>query len=131
MDSIQVIPASPIVKRDSLIVLGSELLFEINKSTLRSDHFAVLDPIVDYLILNPKRSIRISGHTDDTGSVSHNLNLSKKRADVVAEYMILSGIEIRRVETIGVGSAKPIDFGNTDEARQKNRRVELLIYDVP
>jgi outer membrane protein OmpA-like peptidoglycan-associated protein len=119
---------APAVKFDSLIVLGAELLFETNKSTLRSEHFATLNSIVDYLILHPERSVKISGHTDTTGSEGHNLTLSKRRADVVAEYLVNNGVDINRVETFGLGSAKPIVTNTTDEGRKKNRRVELLIH---
>lgn len=119
----------PVAKADTLIVLGGELLFEINKSTLRSDHFETLNPIVDYLILHPERSVKISGHTDNTGREAHNLRLSKQRADVVAEYLVSNGINIKRVVTSGLGSTKPIAENIIDDGRKKNRRVELLIYD--
>jgi OmpA-OmpF porin, OOP family len=73
--------------------------------------------------------VRISGHTDNTGSEEHNLSLSKRRADVVAEYLVKNGVDIHRVETFGFGSSKPIGTNTTDEKRKKNRRVELLIHD--
>lgn len=121
--------ATPVIKADSLIVLGAELLFETNRSTLRSEHFATLGSIVDYLVLHPERSVKISGHTDNTGSEGHNLTLSKRRADVVAEYLANHGVDINRIETFGFGSAKPLVANTTDEGRKKNRRVELLIHD--
>ena len=120
---------TPAIKADSLIILGAELLFETNRSTLRSEHFATLNSIVDYLILHPERSVKISGHTDKTGSEGHNLTLSKRRADVVAEYLVRNGVDINRVETFGFGSAKPLVVNTTAEGRKKNRRVELLIHD--
>lgn len=119
---------APIVRADSLIILGAEVLFEVNKSTLRSEHFSTLDPIVDYLISHPDRSVSISGHTDSTGNEKHNLTLSKKRADVVAEYLVDNGVDIDRVETSGIGSSKPIAENTTNQGRKKNRRVELLIH---
>jgi outer membrane protein OmpA-like peptidoglycan-associated protein len=128
MDTAAIKPA-PTIKADSLIVLGAELLFETNKSTLRSEHFVTLNPLVDYLVAHPERSVRISGHTDNTGNEAHNLALSKKRADVVAEYLVSNGVAVSRVETFGFGSAKPIADKATEEGRKKNRRVELLIHD--
>jgi outer membrane protein OmpA-like peptidoglycan-associated protein len=119
----------PKAKADSLIVLSAGLLFQTDKSTLRSEHFATLNSIVEYLRLHPERSVSISGHTDNTGTEAHNLTLSKQRADVVAEYLVDNGIAINRVETSGAGSAKPITINTTNEGRMKNRRVELLIYD--
>ena len=121
--------SAPRLKADSLIVLSAELLFETNKSTLRSEHFETLNSIVDYLRAHPERSVRISGHTDNIGNEAHNLSLSKQRADVVAEYLMSNGIDRVRVETVGLGSAKPITVNSTDAGRKKNRRVELLIHD--
>lgn len=115
------------VEVDSLIILGAELLFETNKSTLRGEHFDALNSIVDYLILHPDRFVKISGHTDNTGNEGHNLTLSKRRADVVAEYLVNNGVNINRVDTFGFGSAKPLVKNTTDEGKKKNRRVELLI----
>lgn len=120
---------APLLKTDSLIILGAELLFETDKSTLRREHFAPLNSIVDYLLLHPQRSVRISGHTDNTGSEGHNLTLSRQRAEVVAEYLVNNGININRLKTSGLGSAKPIAVNTSDEGRKKNRRVELLIHD--
>lgn len=119
-----------VIQADSLIILGAELLFEINKATLRTEYFATLDSIVDYMILHPNRSVKISGHTDNTGSESHNLTLSKKRADGVAEYLVNNGVDINRVETFGFGSSKPLEVNSTVGGRKKNRRVELLLHDV-
>ncbi len=120
---------SPVIKADSLIVLGAEVLFEINKSTLRGEYFATLDPIVKYMIAHPGRSVKISGHTDNTGSESHNLALSKRRAEAVAEYLANNGVDENRIETLGFGSSKPIAVNTTEVGREQNRRVELLLRD--
>ena len=128
-DTTQVQPPTPEEKKDTLITLGAELLFELNKSTLHSEHFSTLNSIVDYLLMYPKRQVSISGHSDNTGNETHNLNLSKQRADVVAEYLVSNGIDINRVETSGLGSSKPLAPNTTDAGRKKNRRVELLIHD--
>lgn len=117
------------VQADTLILLGAELLFETNKSSLRSEHFATLNPIVDYLLAHPERSVKISGHTDNTGREAHNLTLSKQRAEVVAEYLVGNGVNLKSIETSGRGSSKPIADNTTEEGRKKNRRVELLIQD--
>jgi outer membrane protein OmpA-like peptidoglycan-associated protein len=123
-------PTLPIFKTDSLIILGAELLFETDKSRLRGDHFETLNSIVRYLVVHPNRLVKISGHTDDTGGETHNLILSKQRADVVAAYLVSKGITRDRVQTSGLGSAKPITSNATDEGRKGNRRVELLIHDA-
>jgi outer membrane protein OmpA-like peptidoglycan-associated protein len=125
---VEVPPATPVFKPDSLIVLGAEVLFETNKSTLKSEHFEMLNSIVRYLILHPDRHVKISGHTDNIGTEGHNINLSRRRADVVAQYLVSQGVDKARVKTSGLGSAKPIAENTTNDGRKKNRRVELLIY---
>jgi outer membrane protein OmpA-like peptidoglycan-associated protein len=125
----QPIIVAPTPKADTLIILGAEVLFEVNKSTLRSEHFTTLNSILEYLLLYPQRSVKISGHTDNTGNEAHNLRLSKQRADVVAEYLAGNGIDINRLETSGLGSSRPITENTTEAGRKKNRRVELLISD--
>jgi outer membrane protein OmpA-like peptidoglycan-associated protein len=128
-DTATATPAIPLAKPDSLIVLGAELLFETNKSTLRREHFETLRSIVDYLMSHPERFVQISGHTDNTGVEGYNLALSKRRAEVVAEYLVNNGVDVKRVASIGFGSAKPIALNATENGRRKNRRVELLIHD--
>jgi len=132
-DSVVVKQNEPIVspgvlKQDSLITL-SDVLFEINSATLKSEHFTDLESVVKFMIENPSRTIKISGHTDNTGSIAHNRNLSYKRAEVVAEYLIDNGVDIERVSFEGLGSLKPIEPNTTSDGRKKNRRVELLIHD--
>lgn len=131
-DTIRTLPKRIVDNRprpDTLIVLGAELLFETNESTLRSEHFEILNSIVDYMLTHPRRVVMISGHTDYIGKEPHNLILSKQRADVVAEYLASNGVDVSRIDTEGLGSAKPVSINTTEEGRRKNRRVELLIRD--
>jgi outer membrane protein OmpA-like peptidoglycan-associated protein len=118
----------PVLKADSLIILN-EFLFETNSSSLKGDQFKELNEIMDFLIDHPSLIVKISGHTDNTGTESHNLTLSKNRAEVIAEYLIGNGVEVERVTFQGLGSSKPLAPNNTPAGRSKNRRVELLIHD--
>ena len=120
--------ASPVLKSDSLIVLG-ELLFETNSYKLKGEHFSALDSIAKFLQEHPSLVAMISGHTDDTGEESYNLILSSKRAAVVAAYLIENGASDERVSSDGFGSAKPIMTNDTESGRRKNRRVEILIHE--
>jgi outer membrane protein OmpA-like peptidoglycan-associated protein len=119
---------APVLKTDSLIVLN-EFLFETNSATLKSAQFSKLDSLMDFLIANPSLTVKISGHTDNTGRESHNQTLSTNRAKVVAEYLISNGVEVDRVSFIGLGSSKPLESNDTVKGRSKNRRVELLMHD--
>jgi outer membrane protein OmpA-like peptidoglycan-associated protein len=117
--------ASP-VQADSVIVL-SEVLFETNSYHLREDLYPTLDSIANYLRKESKSTAIVSGHTDNTGKESYNLQLSSQRAEAVAEYLLDRGIDPERVTFIGFGSAVAIQPNETLEGRRKNRRVEILI----
>ncbi len=116
----------PILKADSLIVLG-DLLFETNRSDLRGEHFTALDSLAKFLQRHPTLQIEVTGHTDNTGAERHNVALSTRRAQVVAEYLIDRGAVFERVTYEGFGSSQPIADNGTESGRSKNRRVEILI----
>lgn len=118
----------PAIKQDSLITLG-ELLFETNSHTLRRDHFAGLDSLAEFLVKYPSLEVRITGHTDNTGAERHNVTLSTRRAEAVAEYLREQRVDFDRISFEGMGSSVPIADNRTSQGRQKNRRVEILITD--
>ena len=75
----------------------------------------------------PDTNIQIYGFTDSTGSVEHNLNLSKQRAASVKAYLSDKGLASSRFVTTGLGIADPIATNETAEGRTQNRRVEFAI----
>ncbi|MCP4411386.1 MAG: OmpA family protein, partial [Gammaproteobacteria bacterium] len=81
------------------------------------------------LVLNnyPDTRLNIVGHTDSTGSDAYNLELSKKRALAVAQYLISQNVATFRVNAMGAGEKQPIASNNTNSGRALNRRVELSI----
>lgn len=66
----------------------------------------------------------IEGHTDSSGSSSYNLELSQRRADSVANYLVSQGVPRDRLETRGFGSQQPI---GSSAAAPENRRVEAVL----
>jgi OmpA-OmpF porin, OOP family len=68
--------------------------------------------------------IEVSGHTDNVGKKKDNKRLSQKRADAVRAYLVSKGIDASRIDTIGYGDERPIAPNDTDQGRQKNRRIE-------
>lgn len=117
---------APILKADSLITLN-EFLFETDSYKLKAEHFAALDSIGQFLKAHPTLDVKVSGHTDNTGSERHNVTLSTRRAEVVAEYLVDKGADYDHVTFEGFGSSMPIMSNDIPEGRSKNRRVEILI----
>jgi len=114
------------------IEIGSKMIlkniyFEEGESTLRPESFVELGFVVKVLRENPNIQIMISGHTDNVGGYSRNIQLSRDRAASVVNYLVSEGIEPDRLESQGFGFTRPIASNDTEEGRQKNRRVEFEI----
>jgi len=75
----------------------------------------------------PAFEIEISGHSDASGNAEDNQKLSRNRADAVAAYLTARGVSLRRISTIGLGSALPIVSNETAFGRSQNRRIEFVI----
>ncbi len=112
----------------ALIVAGNTfaargIQFDTDKATLRPESYLQLHAILAELKRKPELKVEISGHTDSTGTAAHNMELSRARAKVVADYLITEGIDKSRITWKGYGYTKPL--GN-DAAL--NRRVEMKFY---
>lgn len=103
------------------------IVFESNKSNLLEQSYVELNKLVLYLKRYPELTIKIVGHTDAIGNEDDNRNLSEARANAVAEYLLKKGINKANINHIGLGSSKPVATNSTEEGRQLNRRVEIIL----
>jgi len=109
----------------------SDINFEFNSADLKASSFVELDRVVKLLQSNPDMIIEISAHTDDVGAQPYNLKLSIKRAESAVAYISDKGISKDKLQSKGYGKSQPKYLpANTDENRQKNRRVEMKIIDI-
>ncbi len=111
------------VVRDAI----SNLEFDLGKSTIRSHSFPSLDRVAN-LLVTKNFSLKLAGHTDNTGSAALNLRLSKDRAEAVRQYLVSKGANASRIEATGYGQTQPIASNKTAVGRQQNRRVEFTLY---
>ncbi|MDH5719885.1 MAG: PQQ-binding-like beta-propeller repeat protein [Spirochaetia bacterium] len=102
--------------------------FETNKAYLKKESLPMLEKIKLILKENSKLNLEIQGHTDSTGKREYNLELSRKRANAAAEYLIKNGISAERLKIKGFGPDKPIADNNTDQGRSKNRRTDFIFH---
>jgi outer membrane protein OmpA-like peptidoglycan-associated protein len=73
--------------------------------------------------------IAIQGFTDKTGTPEYNLELSRRRAAAVQTYLVAKhNIPAFRIQIVGLGKEKPVNDEKTREAREKNRRVEVIVF---
>lgn len=86
-----------------------------------------LNKVADFLNDNPTVTISIEGHTDNVGSKSANITLSRNRAKSVYHYLVERGIDKSRLSSKGFGSSDPISDNESEDGRRKNRRTEIRI----
>jgi len=115
-----------LTKKGGSIVL-EHLIFAQGKATLSPESFPSLDEVVVMLKERPSIVIQLEGHTDNQGNEKLNLKLSEDRVENVKKYLVSKGISKDRVKTKAFGGSQPLIQGNSQEARAKNRRVEMRI----
>lgn len=112
---------------DVVLNMPGNITFDIDRSDLQPNFAPVLDSVSLVLKEYDQTLIDVTGHTDSTGSVEHNMDLSERRANTVATYLKATGVDHMRVYTLGVGPHYPVASNATPEGRQLNRRVELVL----
>jgi outer membrane protein OmpA-like peptidoglycan-associated protein len=128
VDDVSVVPYSerwePIIGKSYVL---EYVYFDFDKSNLLPGSHHELDKLVNFMKLHPSLHVLITGHTDNFGGETYNLNLSESRAKSVADYLKANGINEQRIDHNGVGSSYPIDDNDTKEGRERNRRVEFML----
>ena len=110
-----------------LIVNLSDVLFDVDKDTLKPGAREKLARIAGILGSHPDLRIEIEGHADSTGSEDHNQRLSERRAESVRAYFGQQGIGKAVVAAVGFGESRPVATNGTAAGRQQNRRVEIIV----
>jgi len=110
-----------------LVHFESDILFEVDSASLSSGSLNSLDQASGVFAEYPKTAIICQGHTDSTGSDSHNQDLSERRARSVANYLISQGVDGVRIASMGYGENEPVADNATTAGRSRNRRVDLLL----
>lgn len=116
---------------------GQPILFEFNESFIRDDMKKQLDDVADVLKKDRTLKLQIDGHADNIGSSSYNLLLSKRRANAVRNYFLISGISSDRLVVVAEGDKVPVapntreNGEDNPQGRVLNRRVELSLIRKP
>ncbi len=110
------------------ITFDSGLLFDIDKSDLRSQAMINIENLAKTLNKYSDTNILVEGDTDDTGTDEYNQQLSERRAQAVSSYMIGLGVASSRIAMIGLGETNPISSNSSEYGRQLNRRVEVAVF---
>ena len=119
---------SMVIVKKNRIKIKKKIHFKVNSDEIEATSFDLLDEIADIIVRNPQiANIEIQGHTDDRGKRKHNIELSRKRAESVLDYLTNAGVNSSRLSAAGFGPDKPVAPNITRTGRAKNRRVEFHI----
>ncbi|MFN0036782.1 MAG: OmpA family protein [Saprospiraceae bacterium] len=110
-------------------ILQDALLFDFGKADLRPEAEAALDKLAQVLLKNPTLRFEIGGHTDNIGDEASNQTLSELRAQNVHKALIAKSVTAAQLSWRGYGKTLPAAPNDTDEGRQKNRRVECRVLE--
>jgi outer membrane protein OmpA-like peptidoglycan-associated protein len=115
-------------ERGLVMTLG-DVLFDAGHSDLKASANRTVLKLVQFLQLNPRRVVRIEGYTDSRGDAQENLQLSRARAQAVADVLVDLGIEGKRITVQGHGESFPVTENASVKGRAQNRRVEIVFSD--
>jgi OOP family OmpA-OmpF porin len=126
-----VVPPPAPAPKPAIIEKGRQTLnveFDFDKSTIKKGYDKDINDLAKVMRDYPDLNVVIEGHTDSIGTAAYNKKLSQRRADAVKKYMVEEdGIDANRITAKGFGEERPIASNDTDEGRQKNRRVEAAV----
>lgn len=122
IDELSEMPAS------GVITIDMKVQFDLDKADIKPEFHDKLKKLADFMKANPDTRADIEGHTCTLGTPSYNMDLSRRRAVNVKNYLVQTlGIAAHRLRTFGYGQTRPIADNNTQEGRIKNRRVYVVV----
>jgi OOP family OmpA-OmpF porin len=112
------------------IEIDEKVQFEINRADIKPESHALLADVAQVMKEHPEVTLlAIEGHASSDGDANQNLLLSDARSKAVMAYLVTQGIDAKRMRAEGFGAKRPIADNNTEEGREKNRRVEFNIVE--
>jgi len=114
-----------------VVTIALNVEFDTDKAVVKEKYDSEIKKVADFMKTYPKTTAVIEGHTDNVYTPEYNQKLSEARANSVRLYLINHfGVKASRLSSVGYGQTRPIASNNTEEGRQKNRRVQAVIKAV-
>lgn len=102
--------------------------FAVDSAEIPAENQAILDKAAARLIQLPNAHLVITGHTDNTGSMAYNQDLSERRAKAVHDYLVAQGVADDKLEYLGASYTRPVASNATEQGRFKNRRIAFRVH---
>ena len=116
-------PQSPLYFQETI---GDRVLFDVDQSSLNDEARRVLDGQASWLTTNADYAVVIEGHADERGTRAYNLALGERRANAVARYLVIQGVNRSQIESVSYGEERPLSLSRDENGWSRNRRVELI-----
>jgi peptidoglycan-associated lipoprotein len=110
-------------------VMQEDIYFQKGSYRLQPEARTILQRKADFLKKYPDVSVIIEGHTNERGSRETNIAFGDRRAGAVKSFLIKEGIDRERLIAVSFGKERPVDKGQTEKARAKNRRVHFVVQE--
>ena len=129
-DSVQSIEVSSSKAYDTpteskALFANATVYFEFDKYNLSTRSIQALKGVIELMNENDSIEITIAGHADERGTREYNLALGQRRAESVADYMVLKGISRSRLTIKSYGEEMPMMQGSNERSWARNRRAEI------
>ena len=115
------------LRAEKIKFMYEDIYFKKGSYALTDEAKEILARKAEWLHKHPEINVVIEGHTDERGSKEYNIAFGDRRAGAVKSFLIVKGIARERMNAVSFGKEKPVDPGNTESARAKNRRVHFVI----
>ncbi len=125
MENIQIAEAALKPPVPPTITLAADVLFDFDKAVIKDSFKPELDRIAELLQQNPEVRVFVDGYTDTAGPAAYNMELSRRRAQAVADYLIGRGIDADRITVRAFGETELAVPTPDDTPEPRNRRVEI------
>lgn len=112
--------------RKNAMAADTLFFFEFDRSDLKQDALDDLDSHAKYLAADRSAKVRLEGHADERGTRAYNLALGERRANSVARYLVIQGVNRSQIESMSYGEERPLSLSRDDSGWSRNRRVELV-----
>lgn len=114
---------------EKLADLTKNLEYDFDRANVRDNYYIKLNELAK-TVINENYAVSLKGYADSIGAYKYNWVLSDQRATNVKKYLVSKGVKKNRIITTPFGSTEPVANNGTEEGRQKNRRVEIVVKKI-
>lgn len=118
--------ARELLEQTDTILANRTIFFEFDSAKLTDESLSILEAHGNFVADKGNVEVRLEGHSDERGSREYNIALGDRRAQSARQVLLFQGASIDQIDTVSYGEEQPAMLGHTEEAWDRNRRVEII-----